>query len=377
MKKTPLNEMHRKLGAKMVDFGGWDMPLQYTSIQEETAAVRNNVGMFDVSHMGELIVRGEKSGEFLDWALTRPITDRKPDQVAYAILCYEDGGVVDDLLVYHMDQEYLLIVNASNTDKDFDYLQEVCAKWQKKHGYEKDSVILENKSSLYGQIAIQGRNALEIMEKILPKMDRADMIDEVKALKNYRQTYRKVEGEGAYLIISKTGYTGEEGYEVYCPASQTTKWWEALAAEAVTPCGLGARDALRLEAGMPLYGHEMNKERNPLNANMQYAIKQPERDFLGKAMMDHHDKKLLGVISEGRAIAREEYKVFADGEEVGIVASGSYSPTLEKGIATIFVPLDLSDDIETFEIEIHKKKQPFKKVDMPFVKGYKKPKEAK
>lgn len=369
MKNTPLHDRHVDLGAKMVEYAGWHMPVQYVGIKEETLAVRKNVGVFDVSHMGELRVSGKGAGQFLDWALTRTISDRKQEMVSYGILCLEDGGVVDDLLAYSFgEDDFLLVVNAANKDKDFAYLQKILEE-QKAAGKEAEwaEVKIEDLSDEYAQVAIQGRNSLEIIEKVMAELGLSEHFEAVKGLKKFRRIIIDQEGEKAKLIISRTGYTGEDGYEVYMPNSMATKWWDALMKLEVQACGLGARDALRLEAGMPLYGHEMHDGINPLDANMSFAVK-GDRDFLGSAMFEKHERKLVPLVSCGKAIAREHYPVFVDGEEVGFITSGTFSPTLNKGIAYAIVPLSLSDDVEDFEVQVHRKKQAFKKTVVPFYK---------
>lgn len=372
MKKTPLNDKHRALHAKMVEFGGWDMPVQYQGIQDETLAVRNHVGIFDVSHMGELRLRGEGVEAFLDWALSRPISNRKLESTSYAILCYEDGGVVDDLLVYQLgENDYLLVVNAANKDKDYEYFGKILPQWKKDNPGVGDDIELTDESDMYGQLAVQGPESLDAMKKALKTLGREDLIEQVEALRPYRRFIVDLDDHDAKLIISRTGYTGEDGYEIYMPSDEVEKWWDAFMDANVTPAGLGARDALRLEAGMPLYGHEMSQDINPLDACQSYAVKFT-RPFLGEKMKDNNTRQLIALESEGRGIGRDGYEVYYKDELVGHVTSGSYSPTLQKGIAFALVPKDLPDDAVEFEIQIRRKRQPYKRVKSPFVKKDKK-----
>ncbi|MDO5733954.1 MAG: glycine cleavage system aminomethyltransferase GcvT [Eubacteriales bacterium] len=367
MNKTPLNDKHRELNAKMVDYAGWDMPVQYEGIPAEVNAVRNHVGIFDVSHMGELRLRGPGVEAFLDWALTRPISNRREDSTSYAILCYEDGGVVDDLLVYQLgENDYFLVVNAANKDKDFAYFKEIIPQW-KAANPEAGEVEITDESALYAQVAVQGPEAMALVEKTLPELGYAELVEAVLALRPFRRLLHDVPGEEAKLIISRTGYTGEDGVEIYLPPCLAPKFWDALVKNGAIPAGLGARDALRLEAGMPLYGHEMSQEINPLDANMGFAVKF-DRPFLGEKMRENHKRKLIALISEGRGIGREGYEVYHNDEKVGFLTSGSFSPTLEKGIAFAMVDLDFPEDVKEVEVQIRKKRQAYEVVQAPFVK---------
>ena len=259
MNRTVLYDEHLALNAKMVDFAGWEMPVQYTGIKDETLAVREAQGMFDVSHMGEIRVSGSGSGKFLDYVLSRKISHRNPELTNYAFLCYADGGVVDDLMVYQLGTEdYWLVVNAANTDKDFAYLQELLTKYDRKN-----EISIINETANYGLIAIQGTGSLTPTLKALsPIYPDLNISKRVEDLKRFRQVSFSLDDK--HLVVSRTGYTGEDGYEVYLPVADTIKFWQNLLKENIRPCGLGARDALRLEAGLPLYGHELSSEINPL-----------------------------------------------------------------------------------------------------------------
>ena len=263
MKQTLLYESHQKLNAKMVDFAGWNMPLQYTGIKDETLAVRKDVGVFDVSHMGEIFVSGKDAAEFLDYILSRKISDKNPALTNYAFLCYEDGGVVDDLMVYQLNPElFMLVVNAANTEKDFAYIQEVLADFPKKSG-----VLVEDRSDIYGLLAVQGKDSLEPVQDALANVfPDLGLVSKLEELKRFRQMHLPL--EEALLIISRTGYTGEDGYEIYVPQKYLISLWDSILESGVKPCGLGARDALRLEAGLVLYGNEISEKINPIEAGL-------------------------------------------------------------------------------------------------------------
>ncbi len=361
MKRTPLYEQHLALNAKMVDFAGWEMPLQYTSIKEETAFVRESQGVFDVSHMGEIFVVGEGAGEFLDYLLSRKISHKNPEMTNYALLCTEDGGVVDDLMVYRLSEEfYMLVVNAANIEKDFAHIEHVLNAYQ-----IPNTVHLANVSDDYGLLAVQGQGSLEPVETALMKMyPDIDFVETLRELKRFRQMNLPVDGK--HLIISRTGYTGEDGYEIYLPAENVVQLWQNLLELSVKPCGLGARDALRLEAGLPLYGHELSEEINPLEAGLEKFV-DLDRDFMGKNMVNHVHRRLIAIEAEERSIPREQYRVFYQDKEIGKITSGSFSPTLNKGIAFALVSKSLPESISEVQVEIRKKRANFKITKTPFI----------
>lgn len=363
MKKTPLYDRHVALGARMVEYAGWDMPVQYAGVKEETAAVRNGTGMFDVSHMGEIRISGQGAGAFLDWLLTRRVTGKKPDQVTYAIMSDADGGTVDDLLVYTLvEEDYLLVVNAANKDKDLVHI----AKSLELYGGGASGVTMADESDLYGQIAVQGPDSLECVLEVADALGLDEsQVEELKGLKRFRAMTVKLEGEERDMIISRTGYTGENGYELYVPARTTPRYWDVFIEGGIEPCGLGARDTLRLEAGMPLYGHEMSADINALEGGMGFFV-DLEHDFQGIAMKDKVSRRQLALESETRAIPREGYEVFIGDKRVGVITSGTFSPTLEKGIAFALVDLD-TPEVEEVEVQVRKNRQPFKVVKPPFV----------
>ncbi|HHU52629.1 MAG TPA: glycine cleavage system aminomethyltransferase GcvT [Clostridiaceae bacterium] len=361
MKRTILYDEHLALKAKMVDFAGWEMPVQYTGIKDETAAVREAQGMFDVSHMGEIRVAGTGAGEFLDYVLSRKISLKNPELTNYAFLCYEDGGVVDDLMVYQLDTEdYWLVVNAANTDKDFAHLQEILTKYE-----QQNEISISNETDNYGLIAIQGTGSLiPTLNALTPIYPALNISEKIGNLKRFRQVSFPLNDK--HLVVSRTGYTGEDGYEVYLPADDTTKLWRNLLKENIKPCGLGARDALRLEAGLPLYGHELSSQINPLEAGLGKFV-ELDRDFVGKAMMGKQQRKSIALISEDKSIPRDGYQVFFQDQEIGYITSGSFSPTLNKGIAFALVTADLAEGITEVEVAIRRKKHTYKITTTPFV----------
>lgn len=367
MKRTPLYEKHLALEAKISEYAGFEMPIEYQGIQEEIHAVRNECGLFDVSHMGEIRVKGEAAEAFLNWLLSRPIVGRKIHIVSYVALCYEDGGTVDDFLVYRFAEkhDYWLVVNAANKDKDYAYLLEMKEEFYKRFPEQSEDLAIIDESDLYGQVAVQGPKTAEIMTKFLEgrKKDQA-VIDQVLGQKSYH-SYREILENGLSLVISRTGYTGEDGFEIYAPVADIEAVWDDFIALGCVPCGLGSRDVLRLEAGMPLYGNEMSAELNALDAGMKFIVSDHEPFIAGKLVQKY---KLIPVVSVKKAIPRSGYPVKVDGKEVGVISSGAFSPTINKGIAYARVPLDFPEDVEEFEVEIHRKDRPFVKTTTPFYK---------
>jgi len=351
----------------MVEYAGWDMPVQYGGIGEETAAVRNDSGIFDVSHMGEIVVSGKDSASFLDWLLTRKISGKQPNQITYALLANEAGGTVDDLLVYETAPEtYFLVVNAANKDKDVQHIESSVGRYREKVGAADISV--EDVSDRYGQIAWQGPKVRELAATVLPSLGFSeDAVQAILGLKRFR-SYQMPDPDGRVeWIVSRTGYTGEDGFEFYVPAEATTALWQGLIDAGIVPAGLGARDVLRLEAGLPLYGHELGEDISALDAGLTRFV-DLEHEFQGQRMAETNRRRLIHLVSESKAIPREHYRVIMDGEAVGEVASGTYSPTLEKGIATAFVDKDLDTAGKQLYLEIRSKQLPFSEVESPFVK---------
>jgi aminomethyltransferase len=359
LKKTPLNQVHRALGAKMVDFGGWDMPVQYSGIIEEHKAVRTKAGLFDVSHMGEIRVKGPDALKFLQKMLSNDLSKVKTYQIQYNILCLPSGGVVDDLLVHkENDNDYLLVVNASNTDKDF--------KWFLEHKEDEDVEIIDE-SPETGQIAIQG----PLAESILQKLTDVNLAD----IKFYRYTYGQV--DGVKCLISRTGYTGEDGFEVYCPQEKTVQLWNKLlevGGDNILPCGLGARDTLRFEAKLPLYGHEMSEEITPLEAGLgRFVALDKEEDFIGKFALKAQKeagvpRKVVGIEMLERGIPRAGYAVKKDGKEIGFITTGSYAPSLDKNLGLVLIDSAHADIGTELTVSIRNKDVKAQIVPIPFYK---------
>ena len=314
-KKTVLYDEHVKLGAKMVPFGGFIMPVQYTNIIGEHMAVREKAGLFDVSHMGEVSLEGPDAEANLNYLLTNDFTGMKAGKVRYSPMCNDSGGVVDDLLVYKMEENsYLIVVNASNKDKDVEWIQS--------HLF--GEVTFRDISDDIAQIAVQGPLSAELLSKFVEK----------EKLPDQYYTFRDaVFIEGICCLVSQTGYTGEYGFELYFPAADGPKLWNLLVEAGkeygIIPCGLGARDTLRLEASMPLYGHEMNDEITPLETGLNFAVKMGKKDFIGKrAMEEKGEPKIarIGIKVTGRGIIREHMDVMLNGKQIGHTTSGTILP---------------------------------------------------
>jgi aminomethyltransferase len=358
LKKTPLNELEKELGGKMVDFGGWELPVQYGGILEEHEAVRTGAGIFDVSHMGEITVRGPQALELLQRATSNDVTKLEDGRIQYTGLLYPTAGFVDDILVYRLAvDDYLLVVNASNTDKDFEWLQQSAA------GLD---VELKNVSGEYAQLALQGPEA----EKILTPMTDADL----PSVKYYRFTQAKVDGVPA--IVSRTGYTGEDGFEIYLAPAEASRIMRKLVDAGVKPCGLGARDTLRLEARMALYGNDIDHTTTPLEADLGWIVKLDKGEFAGRDVLvrekeEGPQRRLVGFEMIDRGIARHGYPVVDGQEEVGVVTSGTHSPSLKKAIGLAYLPLDKSAQGSEFSVLIRGKETRARVIPTPF---YKRPK---
>lgn len=366
LKKTPLNEAHRSLGGKMVEFGGWDMPVQYTAgVIEEHLRTRTAAGLFDVSHMGEFWVEGEDAIPFVNRLTTNDVTKLVDGQAHYSALTNDDGGVVDDLLVYRFDNDkLLLVVNASTTEKD----------WQWITSHKKDeNVTLTNVSNDYCQIAIQGPKAIGILQPLTDTK-----LDEIKY---YHFTTGRVDGvEG---IISRTGYTGEDGFEFYADADAARQLWDKILetgkygeANGILPAGLAARNTLRLESAMSLYGHELSDTITPLEANLGWITKLQKGDFTGREVLQKQKeeglaRKLVGFEMREPGIARDDYKVFIGDKEVGYVTSGSPAPYLRKNIGLAFVPVEFANPGQEIRIEVRSKQLKAEIVPTPFYKRQK------
>jgi aminomethyltransferase len=366
LKKTPLNEAHRELGGKMVDFGGWDMPVQYPAgVIEEHMATRTRSGLFDVSHMGEIWVEGHDAIPFVNRLTTNDVTKLVDGQAHYSALTNEKGGVVDDLLVYRFDSDkLLLVVNAGTTEKDWD--------WITSHKGD-ENITLTNASADYCQIAIQGPDALGILQKLTDT--------ELAPIKYYHFTTGHVDGVEA--IISRTGYTGEDGFEVYADAKYARQLWDKILATGnygkdggILPCGLAARNTLRLESAMSLYGHELDDDITPLEANLGWITKLNKGGFIGdEALKEKKEKglsrRIVGFEMTQPGIARDGYDVYIDDKRVGYVTSGSPAPFLKKNIGLAFLPVEFANDGQEIKIDVRGKHLSAKVVPTPFYKRQK------
>jgi len=361
MKKTPLNLIHHQAGARMVEFGGWEMPVQYSGVIAEHLAVRNAAGLFDVSHMGEIEVSGPESFDFLQYATTNDLSKLVDGQVQYTAICYATGGVVDDLTLYRFSQNrFLLCVNASNSDKDFAWLQDLLAD------SPFSDLELHNRSADYAQLALQGPLSAEILSP-LTSVDLSNL--------NYYHFVEALVG-GMKMILSRTGYTGEDGFELYCAAADGVRLWQELMQvgepKGLVPIGLGARDTLRLEKGYALYGHEISADIMPIEARLAWITKLKKGDFVGRAaMLKAKDigltRKLIPLKLLGSGVPRDGYPVFCEDEGVGYVTSGTMSPSLKQGIALALIKSAIADSEKVLEIGIRKRRIEAERSVLPFV----------
>lgn len=355
LKRTPLFDAYATYGAKTIDFGGWDLPVQFTSIKDEHDAVRNRAGLFDVSHMGEITVTGKDALPYLQYLLTNDIAKIAVNQAQYTAMCYENGGVVDDLLTYKLAEDsYLLVVNAANTAKDFDWMLEAKANFD---------VEIKNVSADYGQIALQGPLAEQVLQRLTAQ--------DLSAIKFFRFA-QDVDVAGYPVLISRSGYTGEDGFEIYGkPEAIVALWDKILAEDEVVPAGLGARDTLRFESGLPLYGQEMSADITPLEAGIGFAVKLgKEADFIGKdALLEvkaNQPRKLIGIEMIDKGIPRTGYKLFKDDKEIGVVTTGTQSPMTKRNIGNALIETAYAVLDEVYEIEIRNKRLQVKTVATPF-----------
>jgi aminomethyltransferase len=358
LKRTPLYECHVEAKARLVPFAGFEMPVQYLGVIEEHRAVRTSVGLFDVSHMGEIEVVGKRALDFVQHVTCNDASKLTAGRAQYSGLMTPRGTFVDDLLVHKIsDDRYFLVVNASNTDKDYAYM---CAQAA---GF--DGVDVHNRSDDYAQIAIQGPRALEVLRKLTPAN-----LAEIKY-------YRFVDGtvDGAPAIIARTGYTGEDGFEVYVAPADAPRIWRKLLDAGkefgIMPVGLGARDTLRFEASMALYGNDIDDTTTPLEAGLGWIVKLEKESFLGREALVRQQaagikRKLIGFEMKGRGIARHSYPIWSGGSEVGIVTSGTHAPTLGKPLGMGYVPVELSDPGSKLDIEIREQKVAAQVVETPF-----------
>jgi aminomethyltransferase len=358
LRKTALNTTHRRLGAKMVNFGGWDMPLEYSGILSEHEAVRTRAGLFDVSHMGEIEVRGPGALELVQWVTCNNAAKLIIGQAQYSGLMTAEGTFVDDLLVHKIsDTHYLLCVNASNQDADFAHIV----------ASNKFDAKAENTGSRYSQLAIQGPRAKEILQRLTPVP--------LDSIRYYHFTFGKV--DGVECLIARTGYTGEDGFEIYFDPEFSEKLWNALLAAGqsagMIPCGLGARNTLRMEAGMCLYGHEIDETTTPWEAGLGWICKPDKGAFLGSEVLVHQkqtgiERKLVGFEMLDKRIGRDGYPVLIGGREAGRVTSGGPAPFLKKNIGMAYVPPESSGIGTEIEISIRGQAAPARIIALPFYK---------
>src|SRR5262245_15106808 len=356
LKRTPLHAAHVRRGARMIGFGGWDMPVQYAGIVEEHRTVRGAVGCFDVSHMGEFEFRGPDATRALQRLTTNDVGALAVGQVQYSLLCYEDGGIVDDLTLYRLaDDHYMMTVNAANIDKDWEWVT----------GRLTGRVEATNASAETGLIAVQGPRAEALVGRL------ADV--DVTAIGYYHFARGRV--AGAPGIISRTGYTGEDGFELYLPAARTEAVWEALLAEGkpdgVAPIGLGARDTLRLEMKYALYGNDIDQTTNPLEAGLGWVVKPAKGEFVGKPAVERVKaegprRRLVGFEMTDRAVARHGYRLLRQGAEAGVVTSGSYGPSVDRYIGMGYVTAALATVGSEIEVEVRGRPQKARVVKTPF-----------
>lgn len=335
VKKTTLYDAHNKYGGKIIEFAGWLMPVQYEGIIEEHEAVRNNAGLFDVSHMGEVEVKGRDAFKYVQNLVTNDIGLLVDNQVIYTFMCYEDGGIVDDLLVYKFDEDhYYLVINAGNIEKDFEWMI------NNKESYEVEVV---NISSEVSEVAIQGPKAQEILQNLTDFN-----LDEIK----FFYCKRDVLIDGVKCLVSRTGYTGEDGFEIYTENQYIEKIWDSILETGkpygIKPAGLGCRDTLRFEVALPLYGNEISKDITPLEAGLGYFVKLNKESFIGREALikqknDGLNRKLVGFELKGRGIPRHGYSVEFNGENIGVVTTGYFSPTLKKNIGLALIDSKYAD----------------------------------
>ena len=358
MKRTPLYQIHKTLNAKFTEFGGWEMPLQYSSIVKEHLAVRATVGLFDLSHMGEFEIHGPGATALVQKLSTNDVGRLTDGRVLYTLFCNEAGGIVDDLLIYrYTDNHYTLVVNAANIKKDL--------AWIRSHNSTEEKI--KDVSEDTALIALQGPKAIDILNPLVPELDVSEI-----------SFFRFIVGEvaGIPTLISRTGYTGETGFELYVDANNAENLWEALYPAVIEaegqPVGLGARDTLRLEAGLRLYGVDMNDDTNPYEVGLSKFVKSKNRQFIGKNALLKERKKgitkqMIGFQMLDRAVARTGYAVYQNGERIGEVTSGAPSPSLKCNIGFAIVTSQTISEDDEIDIEIRSRMHPAKIVTAPFI----------
>ena len=365
--RTPLYDWHAAHGGRMVDFAGWSMPVQYASIADEHAAVRSAVGLFDVSHMGRLRFDGTApSGvdvsNFLDGLLTRRVGDMKPGQVRYSLITDERGGILDDVLLYRLQDAaggsyHLLVVNASNREK--------IVEWLRPYLEDSPGIRMTDVTTSWAMLAVQGPKSRQLVQPLIEAP--------LDKMRYYQGTETRIAGHGG--VVSRTGYTGEDGWELIVGSAAAQQIWEQLLAAGADvgakACGLGARDTLRLEAGMPLYGHELTEEVTPFQAGLNFAVNLENRDFPGRAALlplqnDTRMPRRVGLDFDGKRVPREGYAVTLEDRPVGRVTSGTFSPTFNRPIAMAYVEPELAQIGQELAVDVRGKAEPCRVVPLPF-----------
>lgn len=359
MRQTPLHDEHEPLGGKMVEFGGWRMPVQYGPILEEVRCVRERVGLFDLSHMGRFNITGPDAVAFVDRVATCYCARIPIGAIRYGLLCRPTGNPIDDILVYRSEDEVFMVVNAGNADAD--------REWLLAHadGFE---VALEDQTDDLAMIALQGPLSEESLARVTEDLDLSEL--------GYYKFARGTVCGCPNVRVSRTGYTGEDGFEIYLPTQQAIGAWRSLLEAGQTsgmaPIGLGARDTLRLEAGMPLYGHEIDAEHNPIEAGLKFGVSflEEKGDWIGRAPLEAlhaaPTRALVGLVTEGKRVPRQGYTLFDGEQSVGTICSGAVSPTVGKNIATAYLPLHLAQTGQVVDMDLRGKRQACTVVDLPF-----------
>jgi aminomethyltransferase len=359
MKKTPLYNQHISLNGRMVDFAGWHMPVQYSGVMQEHLAVRDTIGIFDVSHMGEIVLEGPNVLKTVQYLTCNDLSQLNEGQCQYSAMLTPQGTFIDDIIVYpHSDKKVFICVNAGNTDKDFAWIQE----------HAGDTVAVRNESDQWCQLAVQGPKAKDLL---------ADLID-VPLEKLRRFYFCNTKLDNTEILLSRTGYTGEDGFEIYAESGQASVLWDTIMDKGnsfgLQACGLAARDTLRLEAAYPLYGHEIDADTNPFEARLHWIVKLGKDDFLGKAALEEikvagWKRELVGIMMLDRGIPREGYSLFQNDKQIGQLVSGTYSPSLKQGIGTAFVTRGCCTKGDEIAVDIRGKKRKARVVSLPFYKS--------
>lgn len=357
-KRTPLFEIHRQMGARIVDFGGWDMPVQYTNIIDEHVNTRTNAGLFDVSHMGELEISGSDSFNFIQWLVTNDISLLEPGMSLYTPMCFENGTFVDDLIIYKIKKDhFLFVVNASNSEKDLDWIK------KNKNGF---SVNIKDSSIVAAELALQGPKAERILQ----------MITETDLSKIEYFRFAPALLDNIRSLVSRTGYTGEDGFELFVESKDVVSLWNSLLEigkmEGLKPAGLGARDTLRLEACLRLYGNDIDDTTTPLEAGLRWTVKFDKTDFIGKKALlnqsSNLEKRLVAFEMRDKPIARHGYTIFKEDNNIGYVTSGTFSPSLKKPLGMAYVNAKFANVGEKIEILIRNNRFKAEIMVMPFIR---------